>query len=99
MQDLVSILGLGGYGLALLAGVYALLPKKGSLETQRITELREDLEKTDTRVDKLESLLIYFRRRDVAWERYVSVIKTGAERGEMPPWPEPARILTEVRHE
>ena len=84
MQDLVSVLGLGGYGLALLAAVYALLPKKGSLEG---------------RVDRLEDLLIWYRRRDVAWERYVSIIKTGAERGEMPPWPDPIGILAEVRHD
>lgn len=99
MQDIIGVLGLGGYGLALLAGIYALLPKKGSLETQRITELREDLGKTDERVDRLEEMLIWYRRRDVAWQRYVATIQTGAERGEMPPWPEMVGILAEVRHD
>ena len=106
MQDLVSVLGLGGYGLALLAAVYALLPKKGSLENQMIDQLQEsDKGKEDRigslegRVDRLEDLLIWYRRRDVAWERYVSIIKTGAERGEMPPWPDPIGILAEARHD
>lgn len=99
MQDLVSVLGLGGYGLALLAAVYALLPKKGSLENQMIDQLQERLTPLEERVDRLEDLLIWYRRRDVAWERYVSIIKTGVERGEMPPWPEPIGILAEVRHD
>lgn len=99
MQDLVSILGLGGYGLALLAGVLALLPKKGSLENQMIDQLQERLSPLEERVDRLEEMLIWYRRRDVAWERYVSILKTGAERGEMPPWPEPIGILAEVRHD
>lgn len=99
MQDLVSILGLGGYGLALLTGVLALLPKKGSLENQMIDQLQERLAPLEERVDRLEEMLIWYRRRDVAWERYVSILKTGAERGEMPPWPEPIGILAEVRHD
>jgi hypothetical protein len=99
MQDLVSVLGLGGYGLALLAAVYALLPKKGSLENQMIDQLQERVTPLEERVDRLEELLIWYRRRDVAWERYVAIIKTGSERGEMPPWPEPVGILAEVRHD
>lgn len=106
MQDLIGVLGLGGYGLALLAAVYALLPKKGSLENQMIDQLQERVASLEakaaeqtTRTDYLEDVLIWYRRRDVAWERYVSIIKTGSERGKMPPWPEPVGILAEVRHD
>src|SRR5690606_29865752 len=81
MQDLVSVLGLGGYGVALLAAVYALLPKKGSLENQMIDQLQESdkgkeerIGSLESRVDRLEDLLIWYRRRDVAWDRYVSII-------------------------
>lgn len=106
MQDLISVLGLGGYGLALLAGIYALLPKKGSLENQMIDQMQESDKAKDDRLgalearqDRLEGMLIWYRRRDVAWERYVATIQTGAERGEMPPWPAPIGILAEVRHD
>ena len=113
MQDLIGTLGLGGYLVALLAAVYALLPKKGALENQRIDQLQEDInglreelgrqrdaagEQSD-RIDTLENLLIWFRRRDVAWERREAQLMTGVERGEFPPWPAREGILTEVRHD
>lgn len=106
MQDLIGVLGLGGYGIALLAAVYALLPKKGSLENQMIDQLQERITSMEanfagqnTRIDFLETSLIWYRRRDVAWGRYVSIVQTGAERGQMPPWPDPTGILAEVRHD
>lgn len=106
MQDVIGVLGFGGYGLALLAGIYALLPKKGSLENQMIDQMQESAQAKDdrlggleTRVDRLEALLIWYRRRDVAWERYVATLQTGVERGEMPPWPALTGILSEARHD
>lgn len=106
MQDLIGILGLGGYGLALLAAVYALLPKKGSLENQMIDQLQErieSLEKTsgeqDKKIDVLYSDLSRLRRRDIAWERYVAQMQTGVERGIFPPWPERIGILAEAHHD
>lgn len=106
MQDIVSILGLGGYGVALLAAVYALLPKKGSLENQMIDQMQEAdaakearISKLEARLDLIDGRLEWYRRRDIAWSRYAAIIKTGSERGEMPPWPEMTGVLAEVYHD
>lgn len=113
MNEWIASLGIGGYGLAVLSALYALLPKKGSLENQRIDQLQEDLKamreelttqrgqygEQTQRIDRLEDMLIWYRRRDVAWDRYVSQIKTMVERMEAPPWPAMEGILQEARHD
>lgn len=106
MQEVIGTLGLGGYLVALLAGVYALLPKKGALENQRIDSLQRDIEALrgesggqSERIDRLENMLIWYRRRDVAWERREAMLMTGVERQEFPPWPVREGILAEVRYD
>lgn len=91
----------------------ALLPKRGALENTRIDQLQEDIQalreelkdqraasrEDSTRIDNLEGMLIWFRRRDVAWERREAELILGTEQGRYPPWPERTGILLETRHD
>ncbi|GGM42135.1 hypothetical protein [Microbacterium saperdae] len=88
---------LGGWGVALVIAVIALLPKKGSLEHQMIDQQQERIEKLEGRLDALEPALAWYQRRDVAWERREAQLMSGAERGEYPPWPARVGILAEEK--
>lgn len=100
MPDLGAI---GGWVVAVIvAGITAvvsLFPKKGSLEHQMIDQQQERIETLESRVDRLESMLVWYQRRDVAWERRESQLMSGVERGEFPPWPARTGILAEEKHE
>lgn len=104
--DLLGSGGLVALGGIIIGGIVALLPKKGSIENQRLVQFQSDLnqereerEKLGARIDLLEESLIWFRRRDVAWERREALLMTGVEQGKFPPWPERVGILNEVRHD
>lgn len=100
MPDLGAI---GGWVVAVLtvtiSAVVSLFPKKGSLEHQMLDQQQERIDALERRIDRIEPMLVWYQRRDIAWERYVSTIKTGAERGVMPPWPDLDGILAEVRND
>lgn len=84
---------------AIGAAVGALFPKKGSLEHQMIDQQQERIEALEKRVDLLEPALVWYQRRDVAWERREALLMGGVERGEYPPWPARTGILAEERHD
>lgn len=93
---------IGGWAAALVLAIIALLPKKGSLEHQMIDQKQEEIKVKDerltaveARIDRLEAVLVWYQRRDVAWELRESRLMMGAERGEYPPWPARDGILTE----
>lgn len=93
----------GGWVAAIIVGlIAAFVPKKGSLENVRIDQYQEDRKEMSERMDaqvarieRLEKLLIWYQRRDVAWERREAQIIIGVERGQMPPWPDRQGILLE----
>lgn len=104
MPEWVS--NIGGWLVAVIIAIIAWFPKKGSLEHQMIDQLQERVASLETgseqqskRVDYLEDALIWYRRRDVAWERRESVLMSVAERGAFPPWPAREGILAEVRYD
>lgn len=100
MLDLGAIGGwLVAIVTAIIAAIVSLFPKKGSLEHQMIDQQQERIESLEGRVDRLEPMLVWHQRRDVAWERRESQLMNGVERGEYPPWPERTGILAEERHE
>jgi hypothetical protein len=84
---------------AIIAAIVSLFPKKGSLEHQMIDQQQERIESLEGRVDRLEPMLVWHQRRDVAWERRESQLMSGVERGEYPPWPERTGILAEEKHD
>ncbi|WP_136043218.1 MULTISPECIES: hypothetical protein [unclassified Microbacterium] len=95
-----AILGVVGIAIgALLSGLLRLIPAKGSLEHQMIDQQQERIESLEGRVDRLEPLLVWHQRRDVAWERRESQLMSGVERGEYPPWPVRTGILAEEKHD
>lgn len=100
MPDLGAI---GGWVVAVLtvtiSAVVSLFPKKGSLEHQMLDQQQERIDALEKRIDRIEPMLVWYQRRDIAWQRYVSTIQTGAERGVMPPWPDLDGILAEVRND
>jgi len=100
MPDLGAI---GGWVVAILtvsiSAVVSLFPKKGSLEHQMIDQQQERIETLEERVDRLEPMLLWHQRRDVAWERRESQLMSGVERGEYPPWPARTGILAEEKHD
>lgn len=107
MPDLGAI---GGWVVAVLIAVItafvSLFPKKGSLEHQMIDQKQEEivakdarLEAIEARVDRLEAILVWYQRRDVAWERREAQLMNGVERGEFPPWPARIGILAEEKHD
>lgn len=107
MPDLGAI---GGWVVAILvasiAAVVSLFPKKGSLEHQMIDQKQEEitakdarLEAVEARIDRLEAILVWYQRRDVAWERREAQLMNGVERGEYPPWPSRTGILAEEKHD
>lgn len=95
----------GGWLVAVIVGaIAAFVPKKGSLENLRIDQYQEDQknlgERLDghlERIDRLEALLVWYQRRDVAWELREARLMIGVERGVFPPWPAREGILTEER--
>ena len=100
MPDLGAIGGwLVAIVTAIIAAIVSLFPKKGSLEHQMIDQQQERIESLEGRVDRLEPLLVWHQRRDVAWERRESQLMNGVERGEYPPWPQRTGILAEERHD
>lgn len=86
---------LGGWGVAILLAVVALLPKKGSLEHQMIDQQQERIESLEGRLDRLEPDLSRERLKNVAWERREGDLMSGVERGVYPPWPPRTGILSE----
>lgn len=100
MPDLGAIGGwLVAIVTAIIAAIVSLFPKKGSLEHQMIDQQQERIESLEGRVDRLEPMLVWHQRRDVAWERRESQLMNGVERGEYPPWPQRTGILAEERHD
>lgn len=94
---------IGGWVVAILTAVIAaivsLFPKKGSLEHQMIDQQQERITVLEARLDALEPALVWYQRRDVAWERRESQLMSGVERGEYPPWPVRTGILAEEKHD
>lgn len=93
----------GGWAAALVLAVIALFPKKGSLEHQMIDQKQEEvkdknerLTAVELRIERLEKLLLWYQRRDIAWERREMLLMRGAEGGIYPPWPAREGILTET---
>lgn len=93
----------GWVAAAVVALLAAFVPKKGSLENLRIDQYQEDfkdlstrLDAANSRIDRIETLLLWYQRRDVAWERREAQIIIGVERGQMPPFPAREGILTET---
>lgn len=99
MDPMQIISSLGGWVVAIIVAVFQLLPKKGSLENQMIDQQQERITTLESRVDRLEPMLVWYQRRDIAWMRHVAVMMNGAERGEFPPWPEMTGILAEERQQ
>lgn len=91
----------GGWAVAVVVAVIsvigAVLPKKGSLEHQMLDQQQERIKALEERIDRIEPMLIWYQRRDIAWERHVAQMVSGHERGLFPPWPERAGILREER--
>lgn len=61
----------------------------------QIAQQNVRLDAQSERTDRLEKLLLWYQRRDVAWERREAQIIIGVERGDMPPWPAREGILLE----
>lgn len=114
MPDLTAIGGwVVAVIVAAFAAVASLFPKKGSLEHQMIDQKQEDIDQKqkeidgkdarlgslEARVDRLESILVWYQRRDIAWERREAQLMNGVERGEYPPWPVRHGILAEEKHD
>ncbi|MGU3424041.1 hypothetical protein [Microbacterium paraoxydans] len=85
--------------IALISAITSLFPKRGSLEHQMIDQQQERIETLEERVDRLEPALLWYQRRDLAWERRESLLMSGVERGVYPPWPERTGILAEEKHD
>lgn len=100
MPDLTAI---GGWAVAVIVGAIAalasLFPKRGSLEHQMIDQQQERIEVLEGRLDRLEPALVWYQRRDVAWERREGDLMSGVERGVYPPWPARTGILAEEKHD
>ena len=82
-----------------ISAVIQMFPKKGSLEHQMIDQQQERITVLEARLDALEPALVWYQRRDVAWERRESQLMSGVERGEYPPWPARTGILAEEKHD
>jgi hypothetical protein len=85
--------------IALISAITSLFPKRGSLEHQMIDQQQERIETLEERVDRLEPALLWYQRRDLAWERRESQLMSGVERGVYPPWPDRTGILAEEKHD
>lgn len=86
--------------MALILGVFNLMPKKGDLENRRIDQLQEDLaeerrerKELSSKVDGLYIQLGQYRRRDLAWMTHYAIIQRGVDNGTIPPWPDLPAIL------
>lgn len=99
MDPMQIISSLGGWVVAIIVAVFQLLPKKGSLENQMIDQQQERIGTLESRVDRLEPMLVWFQRRDIAWMRHVAVLMNGVESGQFPPWPELTGILAEEKEQ
>lgn len=93
----------GGWALAIILAVIALVPRKGSLENARIDQLQEDLKGErdarivqDGRIAKIDKVNTRYRKRDIAWQNHYSKIQRGVENGSIPPWPELPAEITEA---
>ncbi|MEV8338520.1 hypothetical protein [Leucobacter sp. NPDC077196] len=85
----------GGWGLAIVLALIALLPRKGTIENTRLDQLQEDLaaeraerKELSTRLDVVDKKLDRYRTRDIAWMRHYAMIQHGVETGTIPPWPD-----------
>ncbi|WP_053386256.1 hypothetical protein [Leucobacter japonicus] len=92
-MDLIPTIG--GWGLAIVVALIALLPRKGTIENTRLDQLQEDLaaerergNKQAERIDMIELNLTKYQKRDIAWARHYAMIQHGVETGTIPPWPE-----------
>jgi len=86
---------IGGWGLAIVLALIALLPRKGTIENTRLDQLQEDLaaEREERKalgveVKELRSDIALYRGRDLAWMQHYSLIQHGVETGTIPPWPD-----------
>ena len=89
--------------IALIAGVFALWPKKGSLEHQMIDQLQEQVAALEARLRRVEEretvrekFVRTLEKRDQAWSLYYTQVAIGVERGTVPPLPERPEILREI---
>lgn len=97
---------IGGWGVAIVLALVALLPRKGTIENTRLDQLQEDLaaERDERkalagRIDAMDRKLDAYRRRDIAWARHVASIEQGIIAGTIPPWPPLPEILSGGIHE
>lgn len=86
---------IGGWGLAIVVALIALLPRKGTIENTRLDQLQEDLaaergerKELSARLEVLDKKLDRYRARDIAWMRHYAIIQQGVEMGTIPPWPD-----------
>lgn len=93
----------GGWAIAIIVAIIALIPRKGSLENARIDQLQEDLAAErqariaqDTRLERIDRVNNRYRKRDLAWQRHYHMIQQGVEAGTIPPWPDLPDIITEA---
>lgn len=91
----MEIATIGGWGLAIVLALIALLPRKGTIENTRLDQLQEDLaaerergNKQTERIDLIEKNLTKYQKRDIAWTRHYAIIQHGVETGTIPPWPD-----------
>ena len=89
--------------IALIAGVFALWPKKGSLEHQMIDQLQEQVASLEARLKRVEERETtreqYARKlekRDQAWALYYTQVAIGVEKGHVPPLPPLPEFLMEI---
>lgn len=92
-MDIVATIG--GWGVAIVLALIALLPRKGTIENTRLDQLQEDLEAERTErkalgaeVKELRTDVDMYRGRDLAWMQHYSLIQHGVETGTIPPWPD-----------
>lgn len=95
----MALVGAGGL---LTAALTAWIPRKGSLENERIDQLQEDLKESrdqvsslNSRMDELDSRIRaseqdnrYWRSRDMAWATYFHEVNIATLNNQVPPLPE-----------
>lgn len=93
-------LTVGGWGLAIVVALIALLPRKGTVENTRIDQLQQDLEAEraerkalSAEVKTIRTEMMIYQKRDLIWSLHYETIKRGVEDGTIPPWPNLPDVL------
>lgn len=91
---------IGGWGVAIVLGLIALLPRKGTIENTRIDQLQDDLEaerqerkSLASEVKEIQVALTQYQKRDLAWSLHYQALKQAYEMGQIPPWPDLPPLL------